>query len=579
MRTVFYREIDMNLNWNEKELKDLTIPQMLKRSAGIYSNFVALSAWKDGKFYSYNYAEFDSKVTLFSKGLNSLGIDKGDKVGLLSENRPEWGMAYLGILSSGGIVVPLDPLLKCSELEVLIKDSGMKGLITSGKFIAEIFQTTKKIPDFEFLICMDEKKEKGVFSFSEVSGKGNENKSKLHEVLPDDVAVIIYTSGTTGKSKGVMLTHKNILSDVWGTKEALELFPEDNFLSVLPLHHTLECTAGFLIPLSGGSRVTYARSLKSKEILEDIKNAGATLLIGVPLLYEKLFTGLRKNIQKKSFLTRTSFKLCFSFVKIFKKLTGINLGKAIFKNLREKAGLSCIRILISGAAPLPAMIPECFDLLGIKFLQGYGLTETSPVLTLSPYNKPKYSSVGKSIPGAELKIFEPDKNGVGEIITKGDMVMKGYYNNKEETDKILKDGWLFTGDLGWKDKEGYFYIAGRRKNVIVSSAGKNIYPEEIENQLLQSPFILEALVLGKKVVEGVEEVEAIIVPNYEYLQQISGDQIRDEEKIRLLIKDEIAKCCEGIADYKRVKHFQIRKEEFEKTSTRKIKRFLFESNI
>jgi long-chain acyl-CoA synthetase len=317
----------------------------------------------------------------------------------------------------------------------------------------------------------------------------------LPEVLPDDVAVIIYTSGTTGKSKGVMLTHKNILSDVWGTKEALELFPEDNFLSVLPLHHTLECTAGFIIPLSSGSRVTYARSLKSKEILEDIKNAGATLLIGVPLLYEKLFTGLRKNIQKKSFFARTSFNLCFNFVKIFKKLTGINLGKAIFKNLREKAGLSCIRMLISGAAPLPTVIPECFDLLGIKFLQGYGLTESSPVLTLSPYSKPKYSSVGKSIPGAELKIFDSDKNGVGEILAKGDMVMKGYYNNPQETDKILKNGWLCTGDLGWKDREGYYYIAGRKKNVIVSSAGKNIYPEEIENQLLQSPFILEALVL------------------------------------------------------------------------------------
>jgi len=569
----------MNSNLNEKELKDLTIPQMLKRSAGLFSNSVALSTWKDGKFYSFNYAELENKVNLIGRGLNSLGINKGDKVGLLSENRPEWGIAYLGILSSGGIVVPLDPLLKCSELEVLIKDSGMKGLITSVKFIAEIFQTTKKIPDFEFLICPDEKGDKGVFSFAEVLSKGNENKSELPEVLPDDVAVIIYTSGTTGKSKGVMLTHKNILSDVWGTKEALELFPEDNFLSVLPLHHTLECTAGFLIPLSGGSRVTYARSMKSKEILEDIKNAGVTLLIGVPLLYEKLFTGLRKNVQKKSFLAHASFKLSFNFVKVFKKITGINFGKIVFKGLREKAGLSSLRILVCGAAPLPAVIPECFDLLGIKFLQGYGLTETSPVLTLSPYSKPKYSSVGKSIPGAELKIFEQDKNGIGEILAKGDMVMKGYYNNPQETDKILKDGWLHTGDLGWKDREGYYYIAGRKKNVIVSSAGKNIYPEEIENQLLQSPFILEALVLGRKVSEGIEEVEAIIVPNYEYIQQISGDQTWDEEKIRILIKAEIAKCCEGIADYKRVKHFQIRKEEFEKTSTRKIKRFLFKENI
>jgi long-chain acyl-CoA synthetase len=318
--------------------------------------------------------------------------------------------------------------------------------------------------------------------------------------------------------------------------------------------------------------------LKSKEILEDVKNNGVTIILGVPLLYEKLFTSLSKNIQKKSLLTRASFKLSFSFVKTFEKLCGINLGKYIFKNLREKAGLSSLRILICGAAPLPPIIPECFDLLGIKFLQGYGLTETSPVLTLNPYVKPKYSSVGLPIPGAEIKIFEPDKDGVGEILAKGDMVMKGYYNNPEETDRVLKNGWLYTGDLGWKDKDGYFYIVGRRKNVIVSSAGKNIYPEEIENQLIQSPCILEALVLGKKV-SGGEEVEAVIVPNLEYIQQLQGDKIPDEENLRLLMKQEIEKCCEGIADYKRVKHFQIRKEEFEKTSTRKIKRFLFRSNM
>jgi long-chain acyl-CoA synthetase len=571
---------------DKKGLKELTIPQMLKRSAELFPNSIALSAWRNEGFYSITYSELETKASLFARGLNSLGIRKNEKVGIFCENRPEWGIAYLGILHSGGVVVPLDPLLKCSEIEVLVRDSGMKGLITSNKFIAELLvlrhrirETTKNIPGFEFLICMDEIKEEGIFPFSEVLAKGKDNSCEFPEVVPGDVAVIIYTSGTTGKSKGVMLTHKNILSDVQGTKEALKLYPEDNFLSVLPLHHTLECTAGLLIPLSSGSRVTYARSLKSKEILEDMKNAGVTLLIGVPLLYEKLFTGLVKNIQKESLFTRFTFKIWFNLAKISKKSIGMNLGKIVFKNLRRKAGLSSIRILICGAAPLPAVIPECFDLLGIKFLQGYGLTETSPVLTLNPYSKPKYSSVGKAIPGAELKIFEPDKNGVGEIIAKGDMVMKSYYDNPEETAKVLKDDWLYTGDLGWKDKEGYFYIVGRKKNIIVSSAGKNIYPEEIENQLLQSPYILEALVLGRKVAEGAEEVEAVIVPNYEYIQQTSGDQARDEEKIKILIKDEIAKCCQEIADYKRVKHFRIRQDEFERTSTRKIKRFLFKTDI
>ncbi len=559
----------------EKELKDLTIPQMLRRSASLFCDFSALSVWQGGKFVSITYKELEHKVNLFARGLNSLGIRKNDKVGLLSENRPEWGIVYLAILSSGGITVPLDPLLRCSELEVFIRDSGMKGLVTSGKFISEIYEITKKIPGFEFLICMDEKKEAGISSFSEILDKGRGNESELPAVFSEDIASLIYTSGTTGNSKGVMLSHMNIMSDVWGTKEALKLYPEDNFLSILPLHHTFECTCGLLIPLSGGSGVIYARSLKSKEILEDIKNTGATLILGVPLFYEKLFAGLRKNIQKKSAITRFSFKLCFNFVKIFKKLTGINLGKSIFKNLREKAGLSSLRVLICGAAPLPAIIPECFDLLGIKFLQGYGLTETSPVLTLNPFDKPKCSSVGIPIPGAELKISEPNNDGVGEVLAKGDMIMKGYYNNLEETDKVLKDGWFYTGDLGWKDRQGYFYIAGRKKNVIVTGAGKNIYPEEIENKLIQSPYVLEALVLGKKLSSGREEVEAIIVPDFEYLKQVNQEQGLDEEKVKSFFKMEIDQCCEGMADYKRVKHFQIRKEEFVKTSTRKIKRFLF----
>lgn len=563
---------------DQGELKQLTIPQMLNRSARLFSDSIALSAWKDEKFYSITYAELENKVALFARGLRASGITKNDRVGIVSENRPEWGISYLGILGVGGIVVPLDPLLKRSEMEALIRDSGMKGLVTSGRFISDILDIKRKIPELDFIVCVDEKKESGIFSFSEIFDKGKQNKTELPEAVPEDTAVIIYTSGTTGKSKGVMLSHRNIMSDVWGTKEALKLYPEDNFLSLLPLHHTFECTAGFLIPLSGGSRVTCARSLKSKEILEDVKNNGVTIILGVPLLYEKLFTGLRKNVQKKSFLTRTFFNLSFDFVKSFKKLSGINLGKYIFKNLREKAGLSSLRILICGAAPLPTIIPECFDLLGIKFLQGYGLTETSPVLTINPHGKPKYSSVGIPIPGAEVKILEPDKDGVGEILAKGDMVMKGYYNHPEETEKVLKDGWFYTGDSGWKDKEGYFYIVGRKKNVIVSSAGKNIYPEEIESQLIQSPCILEALVLGKKV-SGCEEVEAVIVPNLEYIQQLQGDKISVEEDLRLLMKQEIEKCCEGIADYKRVKHFQIRIEEFEKTSTRKIKRFLFRSNM
>lgn len=580
----------------KERLAELTVPEMLDGSAQQYSSSVAMRYFTEGRFPDITYAELKQKIDHFARGLGKLGFCVGDKAALLSENRPAWGIAYLGVLKSGGVTVPLDPQLKAPELSHIIRESGARFAIVSAKFAFDLEEIVANIAGFNTIIYMDgllatsaqeleeeaEPRFQGV-SYHEVSSSGAQEDLDFPQVNPEQVATLIYTSGTTGQSKGVMLTHKNIMSDIAALHRAIKFQPTDNFLSVLPLHHTFECTCGFLTPLSGGAMITYARSLKSKELLEDIKRNNVTMLLGVPLLFEKMLTALLKSVEKKPASARALFKTGFAGVRMVKKLTGYDAGAQVFKGVREKAGLSSLRFLICGGAPLPPEVAEGFTTLGVGFLQGYGLTETSPVLTLNPEAKPKAASIGKALPGVEIKIINPDENGVGELVVKGPMVMKGYYNNPEATAEVLRDGYLYTGDSGWVDEEGYYYIAGRIKDVIVTAAGKNVYPEEVEFALAKSPHILEALVLGKAAAEAApqrvkrEEVWAIVVPDYEYFDQVAQERgiAFDEAKIEATIREEISKACAQIADYKRVKYFTIREEEFEKTSTRKVKRYLF----
>jgi long-chain acyl-CoA synthetase len=567
---------------NFDDLKGLSIPELLERSVRLFGDRIALYAYTGEQFQGITYAELGGRVKLFARGLLDLGLKKDDKVGLISENRPEWGTAYLGILFANGVTVPLDPALKTPEIKHILRESHAKIVVASSKYLPDMEEALSEIPSLEKIISMDNEERENVVPFQKMLGKGRESSSELSYPEQDDLASLIFTSGTTGSSKGVMLTHRNIVSDIWGIFQVLDIYPEDNFLSVLPLHHTFECTCGFLVPLAAGARIYYARSLKSKQLIEDIKDTKTTLMIGVPLLFEKMLNSLRKGIKKKSTLKQFLFNTNLGICGTAKKILGLNPGKVLFKGLRVKAGLSSMRLIVCGGAPLSPEIPEFFDLLGIKFLQGYGLTETSPVLTVNPFKKPKYASVGPAIPGAELKIIDPDENGIGEIAAQGEMIMKGYYNNKEATGEAIKDGWFLTGDSGWIDKDGYVYVTGRKKDMIVTRAGKNIYPEELEYQLNKSPFILESLVLGRRVGKGKgEEPYAIIVPDYEYFDYVAEKEKTefDEKKIEQTIKDEIGKSCSNVADYKRIKGFEIREEEFEKTSTRKIKRYLFKHKI
>jgi long-chain acyl-CoA synthetase len=369
------------------------------------------------------------------------------------------------------------------------------------------------------------------------------------------------------------------MTNVASAYQIFDLDHNDSLVSVLPLHHTFEATAGFLFPLYAGCSITYARSLKSKELMEDIKNSHTSLMVGVPLLYEKMYEGIRRSLKKLPLPKKVLVNVLYQTSKGAAAIGKRDLGKVLFKSLREKAGLDSVKYFVSGGAALPPYIPEFFNLLGITLFQGYGLTETAPVLTVNPVGYPKHSSVGIPIPGVEVIILEPDSNGIGEIAAKGANVFSGYYKDEEAVKGIFHEDWFRTGDLGWIDDEGYVYITGRKKNMLVTGGGKNVYPEEIEALLNKQPHILESLVLGVPRPGGMgEEVEAIIVPDYEVLDKEAEENgiSWTEEMIEAVIREEVMVVCSKLAEYKKVKRFSVQSEEFVKTSTKKIKRYLYQ---
>jgi long-chain acyl-CoA synthetase len=558
---------------------DKTLIDVLRQSQRLFGPNVFMRRFKEDRFVDITYNEFADRVSNIGRGLLALGLQKGDRVAILSENRPEWGMAFFATYIAGGVNIPLDALLKISAWIHIIRNSEAKALIVSRNFLSEIENIRVDLPELKHIICIDDLSGKqDSLSSAEIEKLGQKYSGSIPELIPSDLASIIYTSGTMGQSKGVMLSHCNITSDMSGAVSLLPILKSDNFLSILPLHHTFECTCGLLIPFSVGARITYARGMASKLIIEDIKNNKATILLGVPLLFEKMYAGITKAISNQPIAKRALFKISFSICHLLSGAVGINAGKIIFHGLREKAGMSSIRMMLCGGAPTPPEIAKAFNLLGFAFRQGYGLSECSPILTLNPLDHYRDSSIGKPIVGAELKIVDQDSRGIGQIMARGPMVMQGYYNNPEATCEVLKDGWLYTGDSGWVDADGFYYITGRVKNVIVTQAGKNVYPEEIEYELNKSPYILESLVLGRSL-EGTrgEEIEAIIVPDYEYFDSLATEKgVRvSTEGIEKTIKAEVHKLSSGLAEFKKVKYIQIRQEEFEKTSTRKIKRYLF----
>lgn len=525
----------------------ITVRQMVECNAEKFREVVAFQIKREGQYRKFTYREVFEKICGLQNKLAGMGVGKGDRVALLSENRPEWPISYLAIAGMGAVVVPLDAMLKKEEILPLLEDSEPKAFIFSGKFI-EYARGTKvegrTLPMEEF-------------------DKIPNSAAPIGKVNLDDLAAIVYTSGTTGSPKGVMLSHRNIMSNAIAGASCFELGPGDNLLSVLPLHHTFETTAGFLAPFYSGCAITYAESLKSYALIQNMQETGVTLLAGVPLLFQLFFDGIRREVEEKK--KEKLFALLFSVSRFFRDVIGVNIGKLLFSVVHRKFG-GRTRFFVSGGAAIDPGLVRNFELMGFMIYQGYGLTESSPVLTACTPKANRIGSVGRPIPGVEIKIAGSEP--AGEILARGPNIMQGYYKRKDLTDKVIMDGWLWTGDVGQVDEEGYLFITGRSKDVIVTGAGVNIYPEELEFILKKNPAFKEVCILGDKIKEGIrrgaEEVVAVIVPNTEF---------------RGSVAEEIEKFNASVADYKRIARVIVRSDELPKTRLFKIKKFAIRKEL
>ncbi len=552
-----------------------TLPDLYDYAISMFGPSVLLKKHHPWGYQSITYQEFGKLLSFIGAGLVEAGLDKGDRVILIAENSPEWILVYAAVTSSGGTIVPLDPRMKENEIRHLMIHSEAKFLITSKKVFTESIEQMN-LGDIKPVIIGDEDLPPGAVTLGLVMatgkdkiGSGDASFFKVKsEIRADDIAAICYTSGTTGTPKGTVLLQRNLISDLESLHSGVFIANDDVFLLILPLYHTFASMVNFLVPAFRGATVAFARSIKPRIILEDIQREAVTLVVGVPLLFEHialLFAGAAKAPGTK--------KGIVSKVKgWFGKLFG---GKSSSAPSGAAAGLQNIRFCISGAAGLRGDVEAALTGAGLKVLQGYGLTEASPVVSVNPYDDPRPGTVGPALPNVTIDIDQPDAEGVGEIVVRGGNVMQGYFKNPEATAEVLKNGSLYTGDLGRLDKDGYLTIVGRMKSVIVTAGGKNVYPVELESLLGASRMVLECIVMPVDDRKGNARPGAVIVPDYDAIVSMQGGTAQvSEETIREMVAGEIRRINEELADYKHIHEFRIRDSELPKTPTRKLKRHL-----
>ena len=559
-----------------------TIPEMLKASAEKFRGLTALQM-KDpsGNYRKISYLEFYGSLQKISSFLFDSGIKHGGRIALLSENRPEWPMVYFGVTSIGAIIVPLDPKLESEELFSLLSDSGSEIAFCSGEQAQKIEKLRSRLPLLKKAVNLDADIDK-ILALPLDPARLRSPQAcplPLAAVAPDDIAAIIYTSGTTGNPKGVMLSHKNIMSNVIGIDPLFHMIgPGDNFLSILPNYHTFETTAGMFCPIFKGASITYAESLKSYHLLNNMQETKVTIICGVPLLYKLFLDGIKRQVEEKGIAARVIFRVFLCISMYFKVFLHVNIGRHLFGFIHKKFGRH-IKFFVSGGAPLDPKIIKEFDLMGFTILQGYGLTETSPILAACTLDNNVFGSVGRPLPGVDIKIHAPNREAVGEIMAKGPNIMKGYYNDPGATSEAIMDGWFRTGDLGRLDAKGNLYITGRSKDLIVLGSGKNVYPDEVEFVISKSPFIKEICVFGSKIMSGIrqgmEEVHAAIVPDMDKMADWvtkRGLELNDST-VRTVIGEEVENWGKLLTPHKRIARYYIAEGELPKTATKKIKRF------
>ncbi|MXV75974.1 long-chain fatty acid--CoA ligase [Candidatus Poribacteria bacterium] len=569
----------------------MTLISMFEDAVQQYGNKPALAHKpKGGTYQDISYTELGESVDAFSRGLNALGGEKDDRVAILSENRPEWAITDFGSLKVGAITVPMFSTLTAAQVGYILKDSGAKIIcVSTEKQLEKVSAIRDEVPTLEQIIIFDPiegETPEGVIQFDAVCElAGEESDSTASE---DDIATIIYTSGTTGNPKGVMLTHANFISNVEACKSLIDVSETDVLLSFLPLSHVFERLGGHYVPLFSGAQIAYAESTFT--VAQNMKEVAPTVMLSVPRLYETMHERILRAVQEGSPVKQKIFHWGVSVGSavssaiqqgknpsaILRLQQGI-ADKLVFAKLKEATG-GKLRFFVSGGAALPQSIAEFFHAAGILILEGYGLTETSPVISMNHPGKWKFGTVGAQVPGIEVQIAED-----GEILTRGPHVMKGYFNNDTATAEVIDaDGWFHTGDIGIIDADGFVKITDRKKNIIVLSNGKNVAPQPIESELVRSPFISQVMVIGSER----KNLAALIVPNFDALKAWASENginatdlpaMLQAREVQQHIQSEIRNHLTDFADFEQVRRFTLLDKEFsqeddEMTPTLKLKR-------
>ena len=560
------------------------LKHMLNTSVELYGDNVAFRQRfeKDKPFREITYKEALKDINGLGTALIAHGL-KNKRIAVIGENCYQWATSYLAAVCGTGIVVPLDKELSSEELKQLVIEAEVSAVLFTKKY-EKMFREMKASADtgIEVLVNLNAPSEKdGVLSWEELIAEGKKliaggDRSFIDaEIYADEMSVLLFTSGTTGIAKGVMLSHRNICEDLMSAPTILNVNTWDIFFSVLPVHHTYECTCGFLMPLYKGASIAYCEGLKY--IVKNLAEVQPTMLLAVPLIFENLYNNIMKNVRKQG--KEKLVRKVLSVNKVTKKV-GIDLNKLLLKDILKVFG-GRMRVLISGGAAIDPAILEFFNDLGFISVQGYGLTECAPMAALNPDGRKtmRNSSVGHLLPGMEVKIEDKNEEGIGEICLKGANIMMGYYNMPEETAKVIQDGWFHTGDLGYVDEDDFIYITGRKKNVIITANGKNVFPEELEYYLGRSAFVSESMVWAQEDSSGQDTViVATIKPDMEEVEGAIGKEAsEDPAQVEKLLWAEVDKINESLPLFKKIKKITVRREEFEKTTGKKIKRFV-ESN-
>ena len=556
-------------------MKFTDLKDMLEKSGELYGDRPAyvFKTEEEGKFREITHKEIRDDIKALGTKFVNMGL-KDKRIAVISENRYEWGIVYLATVTGTGVIVPLDKSLPENEIESLMIRSEVEAIVYSEKY-NDIMNKIRKEnhTKVKYFISMDLEQEKdGIFSEYELIRQGKElieagNREFLDaKIDAENMAIMLFTSGTTAMSKAVMLSHKNICANLMDITSVLRIYDTDRFLSFLPLHHTFECTTGFLYPLSRGSSIAFCEGIR--HIADNLKEYKASVMVSVPVLFEGMYRKVMKTIEKKGKLktVQKGIKISQFLLKF-----GIDIRKKLFKEIHDTLGGN-IRVFVAGGAALDPETEKGFNELGFTLYQGYGLTESSPVIAVEDDKYQRLGSIGKAFPSLDVKIEDPNEEGIGELLVKGPSVMLGYYNNEEATKETLtEDGWLHTGDLARIDKDDFIFISGRKKFVIVLKNGKNIYPEEIETLINKIEGVKESFVYGKPEDDGDYKICAKIVYDEELVEDLFGT--KDPQELKEKIWQEVKKINKTMPAYKYVREICVTNKELIKTTTQKVKRF------